>query len=625
MNNINSSKQYETTEDFLDPNPDVSPKLSQRAYLNILEDMQEERSQMEDQRIAIFNIMEDITEAQKELKKRYQDLDVIKELVQDLGTSLKTTVVLDRLIEALKKTLPPPINLAYVMPSPNPDKLSDSIYIHTTTQLSKKYLNAIKENLKISFDVLPVSVKRKSELLEWISGEFLFKFIEGTIYSEGQSNEMSISETLLPLSSFSVPLLVRDDILGMINISSPEPNLFLEKDINLANTMAGATASTISRLRQLLESEQSRIQSLVESLSNGVVMFDLDQKVTMSNPFAQRVTGLPAQGFFLSELTKLFVGAKVADKESFLAFEEKINETLRTGKALNIEEANISRFSYEIYITPVRDYEKKIIGGALILHDITHIKEIDQMKTEFVSIASHQLRTPLTPLRLFSEMLLSEEAGKLNPKQREYVDTIQKSAKRMIVLVNDLLNVSRLETGRLKVEPVPTDIVKFIQGVVDELTPTINNEKCEIMFNKPKEKLQKINIDLILMRQVIHNLLTNAIRYSPEKGSIITIDIKVEASDYLVSVRDNGIGIPKDIQSRVFEKFFRADNAIKTETEGSGLGMYVAKMVMEASGGKLWFESPPQGEDHGTIFYVSIPQNGMVRKEGRGGLQQNDN
>lgn len=578
----------------------ITPELEQKVLFSLLEDMSGEKEKLAEQAKVNVSILEDINNAQEELKKRYAELDTLKDLIKELGSSLKTAIVLQTLLKALKKILPESVNFAYAIPSPDPGAPSNLIYVHSSAAIGQEYLNCVKKNIELSFDVLPAAVKRKEELVEWIHGKFIFEFVKGT------RDNKNIKQ---PLSSFNAPFVVRDEVLGVINISSFESDLFAEKDINLVHTMVGATASTISRLRQLLQSEQSRIASLVESLSNGVIMFDLDQRVTMSNPMAQKMTGLPREGFYLSEFTKLFEEA---------VLDEKISQVLQKGQDSQIAGAILSRFTYELFITPVLDHEKKVIGGAIILHDITHLKEIDKMKTEFVSVASHQLRTPLTAIKLFIEMLSDEDAGKLNAKQKEYMSDVRKSTERMITLVNDLLNVSRLETGRLKIEPQPTQLEDFIQSVIDEGKYLAKEIKCQIVFKKPAAKLPKIPVDQTLMTQVIRNLIANAARYSPDSRCKIVIELKHKQSEILISVKDNGIGIPKDKQSRIFEKFFRADNAQKTVADGSGLGLYVAKMIVEESGGKIWFESPGVGK--GATFYVSLPIKGMSKKEGERGL-----
>ncbi len=587
---------------------EITPDLKQKIFFSLLEDMSGEKEKLAEQSKVNLSILEDINEAQEELKKKYAELDTLKDLVQELGSSLKTAIVLQTLIKALTKVLPESVIFAYAIPSPDPGSPSNLIYVYSSATLGEKYLNSVRDNIIFSFDSLPVIVKRREELAKWIRGKFIFEFTKGT-----QDNK----DTKQPRSSFNVPFVVRDEVLGTINISSSELDLFTEKDINLVHTMVGATASTISRLRQLLESEQSRIASLVESLSNGVIMFDLDQRVTMSNPAAQKMTGLPEQGFYLSEFTKLF-------KENI---DKRVAGILQKGGLFQIEEAILSRFIYEVFIVPVLDREKKIVGGAIILHDITHLKEIDQMKTDFVSIASHQLRTPLTTINWYTEMLRSGDAGKLNEKQKGFLEEVYKGSVRMVQLVNDLLNVSRIETGRLKIEPKPTDLVKFIASIIRGLEMWSKERNCVVVLEKPKKPLLKAAVDHVLMRQVVHNLITNAVRYSSSKKGEVTVTLEEKKENYLISVIDRGIGIPKEAQGRIFEKFFRADNARSKEGEGSGIGLYIAKMIMEAAQGKLWFESPTlkrkvngKKEEYGTTFFVEIQKKGMTAHEGEKGL-----
>ena len=189
----------------------------------------------------------------------------------------------------------------------------------------------------------------------------------------------------------------------------------------------------------------------------------------------------------------------------------------------------------------------------------------------------------------------------------------------MVQLVSDLLNVSRLETGRLKIEPVPIDLAAFIGEVRSELEPQIQEKGCQVSLEFPKEKIAKVNADKVLLRQVISNLLTNAIRYSSgaKKGQII-ISVAVSPQAYTIGVEDNGIGIPKEVQEHIFEKFFRADNARAIVADGNGLGLYLAKQIMDSSGGTIGFSSE---DGQGTTFYVTIPLSGMKSKAGEKGLE----
>ena len=189
----------------------------------------------------------------------------------------------------------------------------------------------------------------------------------------------------------------------------------------------------------------------------------------------------------------------------------------------------------------------------------------------------------------------------------------------MVDLLNDLLNVSRLETGRLKIEPVPTDLKAFIQEVCKELQPLVLEMGCHLLFKLP-EKLPEVNVDQVLLRQVISNLLTNAIQYSSVgKAGQVIVSLAVSPKEYTISVKDNGIGIPKEVQGRIFEKFFRADNAHEIMVDGNGLGLYLVKQIIDAFGGSIRLDSEV---GKGSIFYVTISLSGMKAKVGQKGLEK---
>lgn len=239
--------------------------------------------------------------------------------------------------------------------------------------------------------------------------------------------------------------------------------------------------------------------------------------------------------------------------------------------------------------------------------------ELERAKDEFVSITSHQLRTPLTSIRLFAEMLANGQAGALKPKQADYVQKIDISTKRMIALVGDILNISRIELGKVRVNPQPTDLVAYIRSQVDEIQPVAAERGIKIELRAPHNELPQVMVDPVLFGQAMHNLLTNAIRYSPEKTGKIVVAIAKEGTQYHFSVTDNGIGIPKDQQRKIFKRFFRADNAQRTVGDGNGLGLYLIKMIMQVAGGKVWFESK---EGHGSTFHITLPETGMRPKRG---------
>jgi signal transduction histidine kinase len=251
----------------------------------------------------------------------------------------------------------------------------------------------------------------------------------------------------------------------------------------------------------------------------------------------------------------------------------------------------------------------KIVGAVEVFRDITKEKEIDKAKTEFVSLASHQLRTPLSTVSWYSEMLLAGDAGEVTPDQKKYLEEIYRGNQRMVDLVNTLLDVSRIEMGTFMVEPKPTDIVKLAKSVIDEQKLQISEKKLKFSSSFGNY-IPLVRVDPKLLRMVIQNLLSNAIKYSPDGGKIEVAIFMEDKKNVLLTVADAGYGIPKNQQDRIFTKLFRADNVIGKDTEGTGLGLYIAKSIVEQAKGKISFDSI---ENKGTTFYVTLPIGGVKK------------
>jgi signal transduction histidine kinase len=617
------SKKIDQVEDYpvtVDNNLDFSPELPQQAYLNLLEDMQDERKQSDDQRIATYNILEDIMEAQEALQNRLIQVQTLRETLEKLSISMNPKHIMETIVNSLTN-LVPYYSLTFVIAQGEGSQFANSVYVTAKGPVGRTYITNIQRDFITFVDGMPKSVKNRSSIKNQLQRK---------MYPEIQKGYYDDDRGVLSTSSFVVPFTLRSadtktsKILGLFHIASINPKDTLSQyQIEIIYDLANVAAMNMQRIMSIASTEQARLSSLLRSMSNGVLLFDSLRNVLLVNPACARMLGLSVENRLAQqqqqqqqqqvrfiEITRIF-------KDSSPSFLDKVNRVLKHGEEIHLENLMISQFTYEIFILPVRDSADVITGGAIIMHDITHLKEIDRMKTEFVSVASHQLRTPLTAIKLFSEMLLSGEIGKVDGKHKEYLENISQSTSRMVRLVNDLLNVSRLETGRLKIETRPRVIEDIIVSTIKEVDMLAKAQKCDLRFDHPKINYPKVPLDESLFRQVVHNLITNAIRYSPAKKCAIVITLGEKDNDYLISVADSGIGIPKLEQGRIFEKFFRADNAMKAETEGSGLGLYVVKMITNASGGKIWFETE---EGKGTTFYVSIPKSGMHEQKGQKGL-----
>lgn len=253
-----------------------------------------------------------------------------------------------------------------------------------------------------------------------------------------------------------------------------------------------------------------------------------------------------------------------------------------------------------------------IAALAVVLLIRKILVQIDTAKNEFISLASHQLKTPLTSIRWYSEMLLADRAGKLNRKTRLYVEKVWHNSERMVALINSLLNVSRIEMGTMAVAPELISFTAVASSVLEELLPQIKAKKL-VITKVYAPDLPLVFADPQLMRIIFQNLLTNAIKYTPVKG-VISVTIKKLSHGISIIITDSGCGIPSDQHDQIFTKLFRADNVRVVETDGSGLGLYIVKAIIDQVGGAIWFESK---ENAGTSFYITIPAKGMEKKAGR--------
>jgi len=242
------------------------------------------------------------------------------------------------------------------------------------------------------------------------------------------------------------------------------------------------------------------------------------------------------------------------------------------------------------------------IIASIITRSFERLAEANRMKSEFISVVSHQLRSPLSNLRWAIELLISGRLGKIEEKQTEYFKILKENSARMAELVQDLLIVSRIETAKLPFKEQEFALEDLINDLIKEFEPFARASNVEIYFERG-ENLPKAFSDPFQIRLVIENLLDNAIRYIKERGRV---EIKLETRDknFYFEIKDNGIGIPREDQKYIFQKFFRSENISRYQTQGSGLGLYIAKAIVERAGGKIGFRSQ---EDKGSTFYFTLP------------------
>ena len=351
----------------------------------------------------------------------------------------------------------------------------------------------------------------------------------------------------------------------------------------------------IDRSRAEAEEERDKTLAIIKNFPEGLLIFDKEDNLLSINPKMEDFFEIKSKELIGENAKKLRKISILTPLMEILG--ERIKRVYR--EKLELREDLILEVST---ISILREKEKT--GTLVIVRDITRERFVEKMKTEFVSITAHQLRTPLSAIKWTLRMILDGDVGKISKEQQSFLNKTYKSNERMIKLINDLLNVTRIEEGRFLYNVQKEDIIDVIKKEITPLKEIAQRKGLKFEVNFPKEKIPKIDIDSEKISLVVQNLINNAISYTKSGSIKISFKFEKEKKWFLFSVQDSGIGIPEVQQKRIFTRFFRAISAVRAETEGTGLGLFIAKNIIEAHGGKIWFESK---ENKGSTFYFTIP------------------
>jgi PAS domain S-box-containing protein len=380
--------------------------------------------------------------------------------------------------------------------------------------------------------------------------------------------------------------------------------------------MADKQQHSVEKLRATAheaELERAKADALFASIGDGAVVTDEHGRISRVNQVALDILGYTEKELIGKWYPKTIIAEDV-DGNTIPIMSRPISQSFMTGKPasdrLLYRRKDGSKIPVAITYSPVL-LNGRPTGALGIFRDISKEYEVDRMKSEFISIASHQLRTPLTAIKLDSYMLQEGYMGELTPLQHQQVDMIIYSIRRMEELISTLLNITRIEAGRIAITPKPTHLLKLIKAIVKELDGMAQDKNISVDVKAPNG-MPPVVTDALLVKETVANLLSNALKYSPENTSV-TITVWEKDGEVIFSISDNGYGIPASEHDRIFTKFYRGSNIKQKEAIGTGLGLYMIKGVVDALDGSIWFESR---ENTGTTFYVSLPKGGPSERQG---------
>ncbi len=425
-------------------------------------------------------------------------------------------------------------------------------------------------------------------------------------------------------SVLGVPLVVAQETLGALLLFHPEPHHFTDYHLDLAEATAKQVAVAINnaelfrlireqaeRLGKLLrqqEVEASRARAILDAIADGVLVTDAKGKITLFNPSAERLLGLSADqvvGQPLEHFVGFFGSAGRQWMETIHTWSEEVeaegNEPTTYAEQLELDDGRV----VSVHLAPVF-FRREFLGTVSVFRDITHQIEVDRLKSEFVATVSHELRTPMTAIKGYVDILLMGAAGPLTDQQRRFLKTVQSNTERLNLLVGDLLDISRIEAGRIALVMEALNLKELLEDVVNEQRRLAEEAGREIVVEVAvPEDLPLVRGDHERVRQIVENLIENAYRYTPDGGRV-RVTAMTKDGEVQVDVSDTGIGISPEEQQRVFERFYRGENPLVMASAGTGLGLAIVKTLVEMHGGRIWVESSGvPGE--GSTFSFTLP------------------
>lgn len=560
---------------------------SQSATLNLLEDAQEAREKLGKSNLALETTKVDLENFSSRLEKKVQErtaeLSVLYEVSKSISYALDYPTLLKIIMEALSNIINYDVCASLLF-----DAHTANIIIKPAYSGAVAFADEVKDSI-----IAAASILTDEDIREKHMNVVIIPVTDAV--KPGVAPDKKKFDKLQ--SFFNVPFTARGKNVGMINVSSCRDNIFRQEDIKFISIIANQASSAIERLQTVITLEKSKMESIVESMSEGVLMIDEQDSIGVVNPRARIILGFNQNGEINDRVFK--------NKITSLGLESAFNEcrdkqqTVTREFILDGEKRTMVRCD----ISLVKGVADKAIGIVAVLRDITQEKEMDKIKDDFVSTVSHELRTPLATMKEFTAIILDEIPGKLTEKQKEYTGIIKGNIDRLARLINNLLDISKIEAGKVELKKLQADIIGLANSVMSALKLEAQSKQIEFKTSFPDTAVN-IYFDADKIVQVLTNLIGNAIKFTNERGKI-TVEVKDEEKEVIVSIADTGIGIAPENLGKMFGKFQQLDRIAGDGAKGTGLGLAISKDIIELHHGRIWVESKL---GQGSKFIFTLPK-----------------
>ena len=488
----------------------------------------------------------------------------------------------------------------------------DQQEVHITVKLThpqySQFIQGVRNNLTKAILLLTgedIRQKKTSSVVisPGVDGE-PHQMVTAPISQSNLGQERNITKIR---SFFNVPFTVGGEIFGILNVSSSRETVFSEKRLSILYTIADQASNAIQNLRTIIESEKSKMESMVEHMLEGVIMLDEQGEIVVLNSQARKILGFEDTQKVTSKdlYNKLRIAQVGKEKKKFWS---------RIGSSPVVQELVLPQGEQTrtVYCEaiPIKELGDKILGISMVLRDITKEKEIERIKNEFLSSVSHELKTPLAIIKEVISLVMDEIPGKVVEAQRDVLAMAEANTLRLSKIIDSLLDISRLESGKVQLNIQVTEINELIAETVSDFKYLAEQKGILFDYEIPPVKLD-ISCDPDRIKQVLVNLLSNALKFTPRGGRVKVI-CNEEEDEVIVFIEDTGIGILKENIPKLFNRFVQINRELGPGEKGTGLGLAISKELVELHKGRIWAESKI---NKGSRFCFSLPKSSSEKED----------
>ncbi|MBI4054177.1 MAG: PAS domain S-box protein [Candidatus Doudnabacteria bacterium] len=542
---------------------------------------------------------------EQEMTRRMYQLSILRELGERIGYSLKIDQIVEVISGSLRRLLDYS-TVSYMLISTTAEgRTKIAFNINLEKPVHKKFIEAVKLIMLDSLNTL-------------MSSNFASQDVEETV--SGTVTDPTSQENVG--SFFNVPVAIGGSVVGVLNIASTERGLYRGKEVEILYTIMNQASDAVSKLEQVLKIEKGKLNSMVASMADGVLMIDKQKQLIVVNPAAKLMLGIEKPSLNIFDVLEVV-------SEQF-DFRTKLEESINSDKLVVVPSVNLGNHVSQVLISPVKDESNNLLGSVIIFHDITREKELEKMREDFTNMMVHELRSPLTGIRSIASLLLNDKVKSDQNKYAEFVGLISSNSQDMLGLVNDLLDVAKLESGKFQILKKQSDIHALIEQRIASFRSLAEQGNLTLTQKLSSQLPAMVELDEHKISQVLNNFISNAIKFTRTGGSIVVSAFLLPAGKDLaqqiveqqliwpgikrgasfpkpqlvIAVTDSGLGISGDKISKLFNKFVQLENVATSEKKGTGLGLVICKGIIEAHKGSIGVYSE---EGEGSTFYITLP------------------